>query len=595
MQKKRLVWHLFPSFLLITLVSLLAIYLYAVRSVHKFYLRELAEELQVRASLFDDHVTQHLKNKDYKALDALAKSLGAKSETRITVILPNGKVVADSDHDPLVMDFHDDRPEIRDVLAGKNDLPASSIRHSYTLNQNMLYVAAPVTAEGQVTAVLRMAMPVGQITSQLDAIYLRIAVGGMIVALLAAGLSLYIARRISRPLEEMKEGAERFARGELSWRLPVPETLEMGALAEAMNMMAAQLDHRIRTLMHQRNEQEAVLSSMVEGVLAIDMDERIISINEAGAELLGVEHDKAQGQSIQAVIRNTELQELVARTLGSREQVEGDIVLRDSAERYLQAHGTILHDAHDRGMGAVIVLNDVTRLRRLETVRRDFVANVSHELKTPITSIKGFVETLLDGALNNPEDAERFLKIVARQTDRLNAIIEDILSLSRIEDQTEKDKIVFEKCQVREVLESAIQLCELQARSRKIDVELICDESIATRLNAPLMEQAIVNLVDNAIKYSEEGKVVRVQAQRNNGDVTICVSDKGGGIASEHLQRIFERFYRADKARSRNLGGTGLGLAIVKHIVLVHQGSIAVDSKLGKGTTFTIHVPTAEE
>jgi two-component system phosphate regulon sensor histidine kinase PhoR len=598
MQKQRLLWLLFPSFLVITLISLLAISLYAVNSVQTFYMDDLSTELVVRGSFFESRMAEFITAKDYKGADDLAKSLGRKSATRITVILPDGRVVADSDHDPATMDRHDDRPEVKNVLQGHFEQKTGYIRHSYTLNEDMMYVAMPLASGDKgdnLVGVLRLSMPVGRITGTLETIYHRIAVGGIIIAILAAAISLGISRRITQPLEEMKKGADHFARGELGWRLEVPNTREMGTLAEAMNKMAEELDHRIRTLMQQRNEQQAVLSSMVEGVLAVDMDERIISMNEAGAKLLAVSPETIHGRSIQEVVRNTELQEFVSRALASPQPVEGDITIREgSIDRFLQAHGTILHDARDRGMGAVIVLNDVTRLRKLETVRKDFVANVSHELKTPITSIKGFVETLLEGAMKDPEDAERFLQIIARQTDRLNAIIEDILILSRIEDQTEKDKIDFTECKIFDVLQSAVQVCELQARAKHTTVDIDCGKDLTVRMNAPLMEQAIVNLVDNAIKYSGEGKNVFVQASRIDDEIQILVSDKGCGIESQYLGRIFERFYRVDKARSRKLGGTGLGLAIVKHIVLVHGGSIDVRSISGQGTTFTIHLPAKQ-
>jgi two-component system phosphate regulon sensor histidine kinase PhoR len=533
--------------------------------------------------------------KDYKQADELAKILGGKSATRITVILPDGRVVGDSDHDPSTMDRHDDRPEVKNVLRNLVEQESGYIRHSYTLNEDMLYVAMPLVRGEELIGVLRLSMPVGRITMALHSIYGRIAFGGMVIAFLSAAISLLISRLITRPLEEMKEGADHFGRGELGWRLEVPNTREMGVLAEAMNKMAEELDRRIRSLMQQRNEQQAVLSSMVEGVLAVDMDERIISMNEAGAKVLGVNLETIHGRSIQEVVRNTELQEFVSRALSSSQPVEGDITIHEGvSDRYLQAHGTILHDARGGCMGAVIVLNDVTRLRRLETVRKDFVANVSHELKTPITSIKGFVETLLEGAMKNPDDMERFLQIIARQTDRLNAIIEDILILSRIEDQTEKNRIDFEECRVFDMLQSAVQVCELKAREKRTSVDIDCDKQLMVRMNAALMEQAIVNLVDNAIKYGGEGENVFVQATKVDDEIQIRVSDKGCGIESQYLGRIFERFYRVDKARSRKLGGTGLGLAIVKHIVLVHGGSIDVKSSVGQGTTFTIHLPVKQ-
>ena len=237
------------------------------------------------------------------------------------------------------------------------------------------------------------------------------------------------------------------------------------------------------------------------------------------------------------------------------------------------------------------MLNDVTRLRKLENIRRDFVANVSHEIKTPITAIKGFVETLRDGAVKNPEDAERFLSIIQKHVDRLEAIVEDLLSLSRIEKEGERQEIALEDHAVREILTGAIQLCEAKASAKSVVLELSCDEDLKGKINLALLEQAVVNLIDNAIKYSDSGKRVRIEAYKEDKGFLIRVQDQGCGIEKKHLDRLFERFYRVDKARSRKLGGTGLGLAIVKHIVQAHGGSVSVESQPGKGSTFSLHLP----
>ena len=291
------------------------------------------------------------------------------------------------------------------------------------------------------------------------------------------------------------------------------------------------------------------------------------------------------------MVRKADLLRFVARTLSGKAPVEGDIVLRDESERFLQAHGTVLRDTRAQDIGALIVLNDVTRLRRLENIRRDFVANVSHELKTPVTAIKGSVETLLDGALQKPQDARRFLEIVARQADRLNAIIDDLLALSRIEQEAERHEIPLQRGRLGEVLRGALQACEVGAAAKSIRIECSCPESLQARINPPLLEQAMVNLIDNAVKYSRPDSEVLVEALREGGEVLIRVRDHGSGIGAEHLPRLFERFYRVDKARSRKAGGTGLGLAIVKHIVQAHSGRIAVTSVPGKGSTFTVYLP----
>jgi two-component system phosphate regulon sensor histidine kinase PhoR len=257
--------------------------------------------------------------------------------------------------------------------------------------------------------------------------------------------------------------------------------------------------------------------------------------------------------------------------------------------------GTALRDSEQTPLGAVIVLNDVTRLKRLETMRRDFVANVSHELKTPITSIKGFVETLISGAMDKPEDNKRFLGIVASQADRLNAIIDDLLSLSQLEQDAEKVEIVIAESGLKPVLEMAIQACASKATEKKVHVDLNCPESVTARINPQLLEQAVINLVDNAIKYSLTSTQVRVNVSAGEEGITVAVADEGRGIEKEHIPRLYERFYRVDSDRSRAMGGTGLGLAIVKHIAQVHGGSVSVDSSIGKGSTFRIHLPAIHQ
>ena len=286
-----------------------------------------------------------------------------------------------------------------------------------------------------------------------------------------------------------------------------------------------------------------------------------------------------------------DLHQIVLDALSSDKPVEGEIILRNHSDRYIQTHGSALRDSEGKNVGVVVVLNDTTHLRRLEKLRSDFVANVSHELKTPITSIKGFVETLQEGAINDPEDAVRFLGIVAKQTDRLNAIIEDLLSLSRIEQDSGNAKIPLNMTAIENVLQLAVEVCGDKAKSKQIRLELNCPKELIAKINAPLLEQAIVNLVDNAIKYSDPGREIHIEAAKNHSEVFIRVRDEGCGIAEDHLDRIFERFYRVDKARSRDMGGTGLGLSIVKHIAKTHQGNVTVESTPQVGSTFTLHLP----
>jgi two-component system phosphate regulon sensor histidine kinase PhoR len=587
-KKKRLLWQLYPTYLLITLISLMAVTWYASRSLRHFFLRHIASDLEARGYLVEKQILKHLDPLDEKGVDLLCKEIGKRASTRITVILPSGLVVGDSDEEPARMDNHADRPEFIGAIAGPR---GTSTRYSRTLKKNMMYVGIPTKKNRQTLAVVRTSIPVDSIDVAIRNTQVKVALGGLIIGLLAAVLSLIVSRRISRPIEDIKKGAECFASGDFECRLPVSNSEEIAGLSEAMKRMALQLHERINTIIRQRNEIEAVLSSMVEGVIAVDMEERVISMNHAAVHMFGCDPSKAQGRSVQEVIRNTVLQQFVTRALSSKEPVEKDIILSSDGDRFLSGHGTLLYDAQGKQIGALIVLNDVTRIQKLEKIRRDFVANVSHEIKTPITAIKGFVETLRDGAVKNLEDAERFLSIIEKHVDRLEAIIEDLLTLSRIEREAEREEVVLAEGRVKDVLETAIRICEVSAVTKKIGIELSCGEDIIARFDRRLLEQAFVNLLDNAIKYSDEGSLIQVEAAQTDRESIIRVRDQGCGIEKRHLPRLFERFYRVDKARSRQLGGTGLGLAIVKHIVQAHGGYVTVESIPGKGSIFAIHLP----
>ena len=415
-----------------------------------------------------------------------------------------------------------------------------------------------------------------------------------LLAISAAVFGMVSSLRVSRSLRAIRASAEYLAGGDFSHRLRIPNTPETGNLAVTLNNMAAQLEEQIRVVTQQRNEQEAILSSMQEGVLALDPQAHVISLNPAAEALLSVPASQAGGRTVQEVIRNVGLQRLLTDALSKAEPTTGEIVLRGDEERFVQVTATALRNAAARDLGMLVVLNDITQLRWLENIRRDFVANVSHELKTPITSIKGFVETLRDGALADPAQAERFLEIVARHADRLNAIIEDLLSLSRLEQANQATEIPRPVVQLSPILEAAVLDCSAKAAARQITILPSCTAGLFVAAKSPLLEQAIVNLLDNAISYSNPTGTVWLMARRSGGEVCIDVRDEGIGIAPEHVSRIFERFYRTDRARDRASGGTGLGLAIVKHIVQIHDGYVDVHSKVGQGSTFSLRLPLPE-
>jgi len=588
MLKKRLLWQLYPSYLLITIAAVATVAFFVSLSLRRFYHAQVAGGLEARAHLIEAQVRSPLIDRDYAKIQTLCKDLGKASSTRITVILPGGRVVGDSDEAPQRMKNHADRVEfIEAAEIGRGE----SLRFSSTLGKNMMYMAIGLRENGSLLAVVRTSMPATAIDAQLADIYARIFIAVLAVAVVAAVISLLVARRITKPVESIRRTAQRFAAGEFDTRAPLPKPVELAELAKAFNLMAEQLQGRIDTITRQRNESAAILSSMSEGVLAVNATGSIVSINAAAAEFLNVDRDQAHGHDVQEVVRNGDVRNFIARTLKSEQTTFADIFLPGEKERFVQLHGTRLTKADNGRSGAVIVMNDVTKVRRLETVRRDFVSNVSHELKTPVTSIKGFVETLMEGAIDEPEEARRFLTIVGKHAERLNAIIEDLLSLSRLEEDSEKRNVSFEIAPMKPILTSAVELSKTKAEAKGIKITVDCPSDVQAPLNAILIEQAIVNLVDNAIKYSRDASEIRIICDSDGRSVSVSVQDNGCGIAQKHLERIFERFYVVDKGRSRKLGGTGLGLAIVKHIAQVHGGSVSVQSTLGKGSTFTINLP----
>lgn len=579
---------MFVSFLAVLLMAMLAVTWIATRAWREFHLRQTVADLEARARLLEVQVRPALDRGETGALQALCQALGRKTGTRLTVVRPDGTVVADSARDPAFMENHRDRPEIQAALSGQ---VGSHQRRSPTLDELLVYVAVPAVEEGRIVGAVRAALPLTVIDQALHQVYLDLGLGSLLILLLAMGLSGLLSRRITRPLEEMRRGAERLAKGDLSLKLPKPEVKELVSLTEALNFMASELDDRISALVRQRQEQEAILASMVEGVIAVDGQARLISLNRAAADLLGVDPADLGHRSIKEVVRNPELQWFITRALAAAGPVEEEITLGDGSERVLQAHGTTLRDRYGQTLGVLIVLHDITRLRQLENARRDFVANVSHELKTPITSIKGFVETLREGAIHEPEHARQFLDIISRQVERLSQLVEDLLNLSRIEQEAEAGKILLEGRRLRGVMQAAVQACAARAAEKQIKVEVDCPENLRARINSPLLEQALTNLIDNAIKYSDPGSLVWVEAAKEDRKtVVIRVRDQGVGIAPEHLPRLFERFYRVDPGRSRKVGGTGLGLAIVKHIAQAHGGRVGVESTPGRGSVFSIYL-----
>ena len=591
-KRKKFIWRLFFSYIFIAIGALLAAGWYFVHSLDAFLHDLVVVELSERARLFQNQILPHLEPLDPAAVDAACKLAGKASETRFTVILPSGVVIGDTWETPQNMDNHAGRPEIAGALANGQ---AASKRFSNTLQQNIIYAAVAVGRDSPKIGVVRAAVPLTRMEAQLARIRAEFWGIGGIVALLALGVTFAISRQYGRKMQELKQGAERLAEGELTHRLAMPDSDELAGLAESLNRMAAQLESRLQTVVSQRNQLETVLASMLEGVIAVSRDELILSINPAAARWFDLDPEKVRDRSLPEAIRNPAIQKFVARALKSRVPVEEDVAVYRNGERVLNIKSAPLRDVGPEPIGLLVVFNDVTQLRRLEDMRREFVANVSHEIKTPLTAIKGFVETLHHNIVETPDEAQRFIGIISKHVDRLNTIVEDLLMLSRIENEGERGAIRRETTRLRDIFQNAVQVCRPPADEKRIRIELEGAEGLEAQVDPVLLEQAVVNLLDNAVKYSDPEKTVRIRARAVPNEIRVEVQDHGIGINEKHLPRLFERFYRVDRARSRALGGTGLGLAIVKHIAQAHGGHVTVDSRPGEGSRFTLHLPRDRE
>lgn len=405
---------------------------------------------------------------------------------------------------------------------------------------------------------------------------------------IAVGGGVWISYRTEEALRHVEEATTRFAGGSFDELVALPPRRRLRALTDGLNEMALQLQGRVNALSQLSREQDAILRSMTEGVVTVDSEGRVRRVNEAARQLLGISKAYVEGRSIGEIIQHEEIRCFMESASSSMVPKTGTVMLRQDPETILDVYGSPLFQDDGSSSGTLIVLRDMTRVHKLENVRRDFVANVSHELRTPITSIKGFTETLLEGAMHEPESLRKFLGIIGKHAERLHAIFNDLLTLARLEAGSGEDQIELSTQKLSDIVREAIDACSTNAQAKSISLSTSVEDDIRVAVNPNLMQQAFVNLIDNAVKYSDSGASVFVSAEREGDHVRCMVTDTGPGIEATHLPRLFERFYRVDQGRSRQMGGTGLGLAIVKHIAQVHGGRVEVQSTLGHGSVFSI-------
>lgn len=584
-----LFWKLGFAFFALLIAVLLPIDFYAERALRRDYERAGFAQLAAiaRIALANPPQASSLSPAHTEGSASLHDWVAkmAASSVRITVITAAGQVLADSQSDPSTMENHAGRPEIRDAFAKGG---GQSIRHSITINRDLLYYAARLPVAGGSPVVLRFALPLQTVDEELWAFRRRLWLASLVMLLVTGMASLLIARSFTVRVERLTKFSQRVAEGDFR---PIEadrsgDTLE--ALAVSLNETAARLDRTIRTLTEERNLSAAILGSMVEGVAVVNATERLLFANQGFAEILGLDAPPQSGSALVEVVRQTELLEAVREVLKGAPRVEAEIVTGTLRQHFFAV--TVASVLAAETSGAVIVLHDITDLRKLERVRRDFVANVSHEFKTPLTAIQGFAETLLAGAIDDPQNRMRFLEIILEHSRRLARLTDDLLELSKMD--ADRLELEIRRLSVSQFVESCIETTERSAAEKDLRISVNLQEHLPDiAADRRRLAEVLQNLLDNAIQYTPAGGQIMVSAAADGDEVTITVSDTGIGIPQADQSRIFERFYRVDVARSREVGGTGLGLSIAKHLVEAHGGRIWVDSEIGQGSQFHFTVP----
>lgn len=595
---RRLFWRLLPTYLAIVLVAVAATGSYAYFVAQDFYLHHTTRNLGELATFLIPQARDRLQRDDPGLLQSLCRELGHKSDTRITLIRPDGQVVCESAADPERLDNHADRPE---VVAAQRDGVGHSVRYSRSVHKGMIYVARRIDdATGRAVGFARVSMPVADFNQTLNQVKREIALGSLLFLLIAGGISLWVSRRLTRQLEVVRRDAERIAAGDLAHPLPIPDIAEFAALAQGINHMLTELDRQLLSARRQRNALNGILDSMSEGVVSIDAERHIRNINPAACRLFGVRAEAVTGRPLGEGLVDPPLDHFAIAVLDGLGVRRTHLLHTEATDQLLQVSGTVLEERdepNDRHhvRGAVLVFRDTGESLRLDAIRRDFVANVSHELRTPITSIKGLVETLHDEGWCRNETANRFLGTITNQVDRLVALVDDLLTLARIERIEERrDPIRLTRLPLRPAIDTAVLACRKAADQAGIAIHTRCSEHLEAWIDPPLLEQGLINLIDNAVKHAGGPGPVTIKAKAQGGETVLCVEDRGPGIPAPALPRLFERFYRVDPSRSRDLGGTGLGLAIVKHIVQAHGGHVRVFSEEGVGSRFCLYLPTSK-
>ena len=584
--KSHLFLKIMVSYVVLLLAVLVATYVYMAYRVHDNYIQLERQRLFTAAKILGrvlpvDH--------SMAGLQPWAEEFGRQTGLRITLIAADGRVLADNQGNPATMDNHSGRPEVQEAQRTGTGV---SIRFSHTVEKNELYLAHRLEPKGDRGLVLRLALPLQEISQGFRSAQQGLLLIWIFLFLLALGLGYLFTRSLTGRIESIRKFSEKVAHGNLDARVKEVATDELGNLAESLNATADALQGTIDALREEKNRVAAILEGMRAGVLAIDSEGRITLMNPVLGRILQADLKETLGKKLIEVVRNAELKGILDRVLADKKEATATVEMALGTRRSFEVVAVPLGEAGPASGGVVAVLHDITRLKELEAIRKDFVANVSHELRTPLTSIRGFAETLLDGALEDRNNNRRFVEIIKSHALRLSDLTMDLLTLATLESESFqlKPEGIDLPALVHEVLESFRPL----GHTKRQELEAVIEPGLPPiKADRDRIRQVLINLLDNAVKFTpEEGRIsLEVRLNAEGTGVELHVKDRGIGIPSSDLPRIFERFYRVDKARSREQGGTGLGLAIVKHIVEAHRGHVSVRSTLGQGSDFCVTLP----
>lgn len=591
MIRSPLFWKLFLAFAGLNLLAALALVSITLKWQEDRTYAQLSQRLRDAAVVLQKDIAAEFPTAPDAKLQRLLSELSTSTGLRFSIIREDGTVLADSSQSDLrrvaAMENHRQRPEVVGALARGE---AFEHRQSSSIGEWLYYYAHRIDRDGTPLGVIRVALPRSVVEEDLSVLRMVVWVAASVIALMILIVLYIIVSRIVQPVMTLNLAAQAMARGDYRQRVFVPSRDELGALAKSFNQMSEELGSQLHQLRESAQRQSTVLGGMIEGVIAVDSRERVQFANTAAGTLFGFMPPKIEGRPLLELVRNHLLHQAVTDVINSRRPKRLEVAWEGADKLSLSVQVTPLPGKPCPG--AVIVLHDTTELRRLERLRQEFIANVSHELKTPLSSIKAYAETLLNGALGDPENAQKFVGRIEEQADRLHALIQDMLSLARIE--SVQQPFVINPVNVEEVVRACVEDQRSRAETKGIDISLDLPETaLRVRADEEGLRIMLSNLIDNAVKYTPEGGQVTVHWRSDGEMVSIDVIDSGIGISREDQSRVFERFYRVDKARSRELGGTGLGLSIVKHLAQAFGGAVEVQSSPGLGSTFSVHLPLA--